>query len=104
MAIPHRIGEAADPGLTGPVRALPWADRALCANTDPELFFSDIGTTYITIEGTREMTAKAICRRCPVKPECRDYAMADPHLEGVWGGMTGRERETERGRQTRGTA
>ena len=103
MAVPHRIGEAADPGLSGPVRALPWADRALCAETDPELFFGDVATTYVTIDGDRTMTAKAICRRCPVMQECRDYAMADWHLSGVWGGLTERERSDWRGRQ-RGTS
>lgn len=84
---------------SGPVRALPWADRALCAETDPELFFGDIGHTYTTVDGTREMTAKAICRRCPVKPECLAYAMADPRIEGIWGGTTDRERIAWRKRQ-----
>jgi WhiB family redox-sensing transcriptional regulator len=101
MAVPHRIGDSADPRITGPVRALPWADQALCANTDPELFFGDIGTTYVTVDGDRTMTAKAVCRRCPVIEPCRDYAMADPHLEGTWGGMTERERSDERGRLAR---
>lgn len=102
MAVPHRIGEAADPGLSGPVRALPWADRALCAETDPEIWFPPHGgASYLTIDGTREETAKAICRRCPVKQECRDYAMADPHLEGTWGGLTQRERDDWRARQKR---
>ena len=101
MAVPHRIGEAADPRISGPVRALPWADQALCASTDPELFFGDHGHTYVTIDGNREMTAKAICRRCPVIEPCREYAMADWHLSGVWGGMTERERREWRGRQQR---
>ena len=101
MVVPHRIGDAADPRITGPVRALPWADRALCAEVDPELFFNDIGTTYVTIDGTREATAKAICRRCTAKPECREYAMSDPSLAGIWGGLTERERREWRGRQQR---
>lgn len=101
MAVPHRIGEAADPHLSGPVRALPWADRALCAETDPEIFFGDVAHTYVTVDGDREMTAKAICRRCPVMETCRSYAMDDPHLEGVWGGLTERERIAWRNRQAR---
>lgn len=104
MAVPHRIGEAADPHLTGPVRALPWADEALCAQTDPELFFGDLPHTYVTVDGDKTMTAKAICRRCPAKPDCRAYAMADTTLSGVWGGLTERERRDERGRLARGTA
>ena len=104
MAVPHRIGEAADPHLSGPIRALPWSDGALCATTDPELFFGDVAHTYVTVDGDRIMTAKAICRRCPCLTECRAYAMADPHLVGVWGGMTERERSDERGRLSRESA
>ena len=94
---PVRLSRPA-PHLTGPVRALPWADRALCAETDPELFFGDTPHTYTTVNGDRTMTAKAICRRCPVIVACREYAMADPHLEGIWGGMTDRERAALRAR------
>jgi WhiB family redox-sensing transcriptional regulator len=100
VVVPHRIGEAADPRLTGPARALPWADRALCAETDPELWFSERTPAYTTVDGDKTSTAKAICRRCPVAEPCLAYAMADPHLEGIWGGLTDRERARARGRST----
>ena len=96
---PDHLGQAG-----GPLRALPWAGEALCAETDPELWFPDKpGATYVTVDGTREATAKSICRRCPVIDPCRDYAMADPHLEGTWGGLTERERGTRRGTTSRRT-
>ena len=99
MAVLHRLpGEPRDPGFTPPLRALPWADRALCAQTDPELFFPITGSAggYVTVDGDRFSTAKAICGRCPVIEPCAAYAMADPTLEGVWGGMTDRERKRMR--------
>ena len=68
-------------GLAG----LGWQDKALCAQTDPELFFPEKGC------GARP--AKRICRACEVRAECLDYALnAGDRLYGVWGGMSERER------------
>jgi WhiB family redox-sensing transcriptional regulator len=61
-----------------------WQERALCAQTDPEAFFPDKGG------GTR--TAKRICRRCEVKADCLEYALAHNERFGVWGGLSERER------------
>jgi hypothetical protein len=36
--------------------------------------------------------AKAVCSACLVRDECLAYAMADPTLDGIWGGLTRRER------------
>lgn len=36
--------------------------------------------------------AKAICRECPVRFECLNYALAQ-NLVGVWGGTTTEERK-----------
>lgn len=36
--------------------------------------------------------AKAVCSDCLVREECLAYAMSDPTLEGIWGGLTRRER------------
>ena len=35
---------------------------------------------------------------CPVRDECLDYALADPSLQGVWGGRTDAERRVLRHR------
>ena len=66
-----------------------WRDRALCRETDPELFFP-IGTTGHAV-GTIEQ-AKSICSGCQVVGECLDYALANREKVGVWGGATERER------------
>lgn len=56
-----------------------WADEALCAKTDPELFFPE--------KGRSAGPAKAICRKCPVIQECLNYALTAPiSIAGVWGG------------------
>lgn len=76
----------------------PWADDALCAQTDPEIFFPE------KCGGIRAMNeAKRVCRRCPVRAvdmkgapggtgECLEYAMANGERFGVWGGLSERER------------
>ena len=85
-----------DPRITGPVRALPWADQALCAQTDPDLWYPEHGgVAYSTIDGDREQTAKSICKRCPVIAPCLDYALESRAVEGIWGGMSERERRIE---------
>ena len=69
---------------------------ALCAQTDPELFFPDktnISNGYL---------AKKICARCPIIDKCFDYAIKDWELTGVWGGTSERERwEIRAGRRKR---
>jgi len=61
-----------------------WRDSAVCAQTDPELFFPD--------KGLRPREAKVVCARCPVRTECLTYALAHDRAYGVWGGTTERER------------
>lgn len=55
-----------------------WRIDALCAQTDPEIFFPNKGGS------TRE--AKSVCARCPVAQECLEYAVATDQRYGVWGG------------------
>lgn len=63
---------------------LGWQERALCAQTDPELFFPEKGGS------TRE--AKSTCRRCEVRAECLDAALANDERFGIWGGNSERDR------------
>jgi len=58
---------------------------ALCAQTDPELFFPEKG-------GTAE-PAKAICRQCPVQIQCLEWALKNNEQHGIWGGLSASERE-----------
>jgi WhiB family redox-sensing transcriptional regulator len=38
-----------------------------------------------------EQIAKSICERCPVRVQCRDYALST-RVTGIWGGTTPQER------------
>lgn len=70
-------------GVTPPARDA-WMDEALCAQTDPEMFFPDRGGS------SRE--AKKVCAECDVREQCLAYALAHDVRVGVWGGLTSRER------------
>jgi hypothetical protein len=59
--------------------------EAICAQTDPEAFFPESG------ESTRY--AKSICAKCPVRTDCLLEALANGYTDGVWGGLSPRERQ-----------
>jgi len=63
-------------------------DSALCAQVDPE--------RWHPTKGQSSTAAKKICHRCDDEAACLAIALADPELEGVWGGTTHRERQTMR--------
>jgi WhiB family redox-sensing transcriptional regulator len=62
-----------------------WVEDALCAQTDPELFFPNKGCN-VTIP-------RRVCAQCPVRTQCLEEALADSSLDGIWGGTTPRERQ-----------
>ena len=68
-----------------------WRNSAACLDEDPELFFP-IGYTGPAIEQT--VNAKAVCARCTVRGECREWSLtASPRVtDGIWGGLDERER------------
>lgn len=58
-----------------------WADQAACRDSDPATFFPPVGGRRIYL------TAVAICRACPVRNACLDYAVTNRIQFGVWGGL-----------------
>ncbi len=58
--------------------------QALCAQTDPELFFPEGGGS--------SAQAKQICGVCPVKDDCLMEALVNNYEDGIWGGLAPRER------------
>ena len=62
----------------------PWTTDALCAQTDPELFFPPKGGSVAA--------AKAVCASCDVVAECLEFALRTREPQGIWGGLTGSER------------
>lgn len=43
--------------------------------------------------------AHQLCHRCPVRPQCLDLAIANKEQEGIWAGMSWRQRNNERKRR-----
>lgn len=64
-----------------------WEELALCQQADPEVFFPVYQGDGSAIR------AKAICRMCPVRRQCLDYALEHREHYGVWGGTTSGERD-----------
>lgn len=73
--------------MSAPILVPSWVADGLCGQTDPEVFHPGKG------EWTTTRVAKAVCARCPVLTRCRDHALANPELEGVWGATTRLERQ-----------
>lgn len=67
-----------------------WSNQAACLSAEPELFFP-IGTTGGALDDIG--AAKAVCARCGVLSECRDYALRTRQPFGVWGGLDEEERK-----------
>lgn len=90
MSIKH--GALIDGGATD------WRHHAGCVRAEPELFFPAADSGPALAE--QEAAAKAVCRRCPVLAQCRQWALAQlPH--GIAGGLTADERRALRTRETR---
>jgi WhiB family transcriptional regulator, redox-sensing transcriptional regulator len=68
-----------------------WRMDALCAQTDPDLFFPEVGE--------RNPAAKAVCGRCAVREECLAVALDRREPYGIWGGLSADERKKLRTRQ-----
>ena len=54
------------------------------------------GLQFVPGRGEPIEPLKAVCRRCLVRQECLDFALADPSIVGVWGATTERERKAYR--------
>lgn len=72
--------------LLGLAEPAAWMAAARCAQTDPEVFFPKKGRPDST------SWAKRICRRCPVRQACLAHALEHRENDGVWGGLSPRER------------
>lgn len=70
-----------------------WTEQAECAKDGPDdsLWYPD----------RWGHSAKVICRRCPVKEACLEYALKRGERYGIWGGLNTKERDELR-RERRG--
>lgn len=74
-------------------------EDAVCAQTDPEVFFPE--------DGGSARAAKRVCRVCPLRAKhlggndrCLEVALANGERFGVWGGLSERERRKIRDART----
>jgi WhiB family transcriptional regulator, redox-sensing transcriptional regulator len=66
-----------------------WRVDAACRLSDANQFFP-VGTTGVAVEQIQ--AAKAVCRRCPVRTDCLQFAFETNQEAGVWGGTDEEER------------
>lgn len=68
-----------------------WLEKAACrtANDPVADWYADKGTVPFH-------RAVAICRECPVQPECLHHAHQSDERYGVWGGLSPIERDRQR--------
>ena len=61
-----------------------WRQKAACQGLDPDIF------SPVSEDDADE--AKSICAQCAVRQVCLEFALAQRERDGVWGGLTDRER------------
>lgn len=72
---------------------------APCSETNPDAFFpDDMKENVMAYRPTYEFEdeAKKVCAGCPYRAACLIYAMKDPTLVGIWGGLTEKDRNALR--------
>ena len=78
-----------------------------CAESFPDAFFTEEKSETFVLRNGKERTqswarydyekeAKSLCAECPYKARCLEYAVNNPDLLGIWGGMTERQRRAIR--------
>ncbi|MGC8464599.1 MAG: WhiB family transcriptional regulator [Acidimicrobiales bacterium] len=65
-------------------RAETWQERAKCKGASASVFYP--------LRGVPTASARALCKDCPVKPDCLSYALEHEEEFGIWGGLSERER------------
>lgn len=73
-----------------------WRDESSCRTEPIDLFFPSGFGLDARVRASR---AKAICRSCPVRAECLEFALATYQDHGIWGGFDDEERRVLRRRR-----
>lgn len=63
-----------------------WMTSASCAEIPADLWYPEKGANQ------HVSNVKAVCNQCPVQRQCLEYALANGENEGIWGGLTVKER------------
>lgn len=74
-----------------------WMRYGSCLKVDPEIFSPPAevkrGERTLFEKQCVERDAKKVCAGCAVIYQCREYALSNRNLPGVWGGLTEGERK-----------
>ncbi|MDT0223500.1 WhiB family transcriptional regulator [Gordonia sp. AC31] len=62
----------------------PWHWNALCASVGGDFWHPE--------KGESAEPARLICNRCPVKDQCLQWALDNYEKDGIYGGVTAKER------------
>ncbi len=77
-----------------------WQELAACKDQAVDMFFHEARGNHAHVYDA----AKELCRTCPVRQRCLDWACVNDIWHGVWGGLTVPERRQYLSRkQTRNT-
>jgi WhiB family redox-sensing transcriptional regulator len=74
-----------------------WRADAACRAQSAVHFFAPAHVERKPEKDAREGAARALCRRCPVREPCLEFALLVQEPHGIWGGLN----ELERGRLSR---
>lgn len=64
-----------------------WMSDASCLESNPDAWFPEVGNSH------ESKIVKAICKECPVKDLCLEYALLYRIEWGIWGGLSANERK-----------
>jgi hypothetical protein len=74
--------------------AVPKFKNAACLGLPTNWWFPELYATRVVVINTRR--AIATCYSCSEKRKCQDFALDNPSIHGIWGGMTVRRRNRVR--------
>lgn len=70
-----------------------WQAKASCRGPQAAVFFPPSHSERKDERLSRERAAKQICKTCPVRKACLDYAVRIREPHGIWGGLNELERK-----------
>jgi WhiB family redox-sensing transcriptional regulator len=70
-----------------------WQMKAACRGPQSVAFFPPTHSERKEDKTEREDRAKSICRTCPVRQPCLEYALRIREPHGIWGGLNEIERK-----------
>lgn len=77
------------------VMSIDWRDEANCASLPKSVFF-DYNSKDASFKERKERTeyAMGVCRECPVKEQCYEFAVRNCEPHGIWAGTLPDQRKS----------